>query len=90
MAERGDTTSSAGRVWIRTGGVIFAVGAVAALIALVPLVSDAIEPHASLWFLAVGGIGVGMGMSLWGLVVGARHRSRYLADPLGGAEAPRD
>lgn len=73
---------------VRLGGVLFAIGALAALLALVPLVSDAIEPHASLWFLAVGGIGVGVGLSLLGLVVDARHRSRYFAGTVGRLDSP--
>lgn len=78
-------TLARGRWLIRVGGVVFAVGAVAAVVALVPLVSDAIEPHASLWFFAVGGIGIGMGLALWGLVVDARARSRYFGDAAAGS-----
>lgn len=79
MTEDVTRTPAAGRVWIRVGGALFAVGAVAVVIALIPLVSDAVTPHAVLWFIAVGGIGIGTAFALWGIVVGARDRSRFLA-----------
>jgi hypothetical protein len=80
MTEDVTRTPSAGRLWIRVGGVFFAVGAVAVVIAFVPLVSEAVTPHAALWFIAVGCIGIGTALALWGIVVGARDRSRFLAD----------
>lgn len=72
--------SRAGDSLVRIGGVLAAIGAVAALVALVPLVSDALQPQAWLWFVAIGGIGIGVGLSLLGLVRAARWRTRYLRD----------
>lgn len=67
---------AAGERLVRVGGIVAAVGAVAALVALVPLVISDVEPMPVLWFLAVGGVGIGVAMSLWGLVRAARSRSR--------------
>lgn len=69
---------------------MFAVGALAAVFALLPLVSDVVEPHASLWFLAVGGVGVGVGLSLLGVVVDARQRSRYFAGTVASSDVPEE
>ena len=68
----------AGDLLIRVGGVIAAVGVVASLLALLPLITDAVEPTSWLWFIAIGGVGVGVGLALWGMVRAARARSRYL------------
>lgn len=57
-----------------------ALGAAAAFVALLPLVVSGVEPMPALWFLAIGGVGIGVGMSLWGVVRAARSRSRYLRE----------
>ncbi len=70
----------AGERLVRVGGLIAAVGAVATLVALLPLVVRSFEPPSWLWFVAIGGVGVGVGLSLWGMVRAARARSRYVRD----------
>jgi len=80
MTDTSRQADSAGTWWIRIGGLLFAAGAVATLVALVPLLTNRVEPAAALWFIAVGGIGLGTAMALWGMVRSARQRSRYLAD----------
>lgn len=72
-----DPTAQAGERLIRVGGVIAAVGVVASLLALLPLVADGVEAASWLWFVAIFGVGVGVGMALWGMVRAARARSRY-------------
>ncbi|MCB0916438.1 MAG: hypothetical protein H6525_03020 [Actinobacteria bacterium] len=73
-------TEHAGERLVRAGGLIAAVGAVATLVALVPLFVDSFSPPPWLWFVAIGGVGVGVGLSLWGMVRAARARSRYLRE----------
>lgn len=77
-AEQPTHTVRAGERLVWWGGALAAVGALAALVALLPLVTDAVQPASWLWFVAIGGVGVGVGMALWGMVRAARARSRYL------------
>lgn len=71
---------------MRVGMALAAVGALATLVALLPLVAPAVPSASWLWFVAVGGIGVGVAMALWGVLRAARVRSRYLAGtPDGGS-----
>lgn len=74
-----EQTSEPGDRLVRIGGVIAAVGVVASLFALLPLISDGVEAASWLWFVAIFGVGVGFGMALWGMVRAARARSRYFA-----------
>lgn len=71
---------AAGDHLVRVGGLIAAVGAVATLVSLIPLLNDSFAPPPWLWFVAIGGVGVGVGLSLWGMVRAARARSRYLRE----------
>ncbi|TXH44606.1 MAG: hypothetical protein E6Q90_03435 [Actinobacteria bacterium] len=63
---------------IRIGGILAAVGAVAALIGLLPLLVPAVPSQPAIWFVAIGGVGVGVALSLYGMVRAARARSRAL------------
>lgn len=63
---------------IRIGAVVAGVGVVAALVALLPLVLSGAPTVAPLWFVAVGGVAVGVALVLLGLVRSARSRGRYL------------
>ena len=74
-----DPVSQAGDRLIRIGGIIAAIGVVASLFALLPLVVDWFEAASWLWFVAIGGVGLGVGMALWGMVRAARARSKYFA-----------
>lgn len=74
-----ESTQQAGDRLIRVGGVIAAIGVVASLFALLPLVADGVEAASWLWFVAIFGVGVGVGMALWGMVRAARERSKYFA-----------
>lgn len=64
---------------VRMGAVIGAIGVVASLLALLPLVVDSAPSASWLWFIAVGGVSVGSLLAIWGVVRAARARSRYLA-----------
>lgn len=64
---------------MRVGGIVAGLGALAALIAMLPLVMD-VQPAPVLWFLAIGGVGIGVGMALWGMVRAARARTRAMRD----------
>lgn len=64
---------------VRVGAVIGAVGVVASLLALLPLVVASAPSAAWLWFVAVGGVAIGGVLAMWGVVRAARARSRYLA-----------
>lgn len=77
-------TQRAGDGLIRVGGIIAAVGVVASLFALLPLVSDGVEPASWLWFVAIGGVGIGVGLALWGMVRAAQARSKYFAQGISG------
>lgn len=69
-----------GELLVRVGGVLAAIGAVATAFALLPLLASAVQPVPWLWFVAVGGVGVGVFLALWGMVRAARARSRALHD----------
>lgn len=71
---------AAGERLVRLGGLIAVVGAVATLVSLVPLFSESFSPPPWLWFVAIGGVGIGVGMSLWGMVRAARARSRFVRE----------
>lgn len=73
-----ESAPQAGDRMIRIGGLIAAVGVVASLFALLPLITD-VQAAWWLWFVAIGGVSIGVGMALWGMVRAARARTRYLA-----------
>ena len=75
-----DVQSAAGARLVRIGGVVAGLGALVALIALLPLLFGSIKPTPFLWFLAVGGVGFGVGIALWGIVRAARARSRVMSE----------
>lgn len=77
-ADAGQPSSRPGERVIRIGGVIAAVGALAALVGLLPLLVPAVPSAPVIWFVAIGGVGVGVALSLWGMVRAARGRSREL------------
>ncbi len=64
---------------VRIGGLLAAIGVLATLVALLPLVVDGVKPMAWLWFVAIGGVGIGVGLALWGIVRAARARGRFLS-----------
>lgn len=78
-ADSEQSQQQAGDRLVRIGGIIAAVGLVASLLALLPLVTDGIESAPWMWFVAIGGVGIGVGLALWGMVRAARARSRYFA-----------
>lgn len=69
-----------GELLVRIGGVLAAFGVVATAIALLPLLVSSVQPVPLLWFAAVGGVGIGVFLALWGMVRAARARSRALHD----------
>lgn len=71
-------TSRPGERIVRIGGVIAAVGALAALVGLLPLLLPSVPASPAIWFVAIGGVGVGVALSLYGIVRAARARSREL------------
>ena len=73
------STAQAGDRLIQVGGIIAAIGVVASLVGLLPLVVDGVEAGSWLWFVAIGGVSIGVGLALWGMVRAARARSKYFA-----------
>jgi VIT1/CCC1 family predicted Fe2+/Mn2+ transporter len=63
---------------LRIGLVVTALGLVAAVIAMLPLIVPAIEPSGIWWFLAMI-TGVGLAIVIVGLIISARERSARIA-----------
>lgn len=59
--------------WVRVGGVVFAVGVVAILVTVVPLLLGTTRLPVEFYYLSMLAP-VGMGIALGGLVVAARAR----------------
>ncbi|MDQ1246495.1 MAG: hypothetical protein QG597_863 [Actinomycetota bacterium] len=64
---------------VRAGGVIGGLGALAALLVLAQLVFPDLKLPPIMWFVAIGGVGVGVGLALFGVLRSARARRSIVA-----------
>lgn len=79
---------AAGESLIRIGGWLAAAGFIASLIALLPLVISELPSWPWLWFVAIGGVSIGVGMVLWGILRSARARGAYLHSASRSSQQP--
>ena len=72
---------------VRLGGIIGGIGGLAALLALAQLVFPDLRLPPVMWFLAIGGVGIGVGLALLGVVRSARARRAVVAARGGVAQS---